>query len=88
MRDKSIYLGATEFTRAVILGPYDQLLRLSPEEQADFNAFFKEFSQKCTRRLQSAMKFGVKIAAGSDMWFDYPGKTRGHGHGAGNRYDE
>jgi imidazolonepropionase-like amidohydrolase len=23
------------------------------------------------------MRLGVKIAAGSDMWFDYPGKTRG-----------
>ena len=23
------------------------------------------------------MKLGLKIATGSDMWFDYPGKTRG-----------
>ena len=23
------------------------------------------------------MKLGVKIAAGSDMWFEFPGKTRG-----------
>lgn len=27
--------------------------------------------------VQRVLKSGVKYAAGSDMWWDYPGKTRG-----------
>jgi imidazolonepropionase-like amidohydrolase len=27
--------------------------------------------------VQRVLKSGVKFAIGSDMWFDYPGKTRG-----------
>jgi imidazolonepropionase-like amidohydrolase len=53
------------------------VLRFSPEELADFDAYFKDYSAKSTRRLQRARELGVKIAAGSDMWFQYPGKTRG-----------
>ena len=45
--------------------------------QAAFDAYYKRYSESSTRRLQNAMKLGVKIAAGSDMWFHYPDKTRG-----------
>src|SRR5207253_10780717 len=38
--------------------------------------YFKSYSEKSLRRLQSARRLGVKIAAGSDMWFQYPDKTR------------
>jgi imidazolonepropionase-like amidohydrolase len=77
MRDKSIFLGATEWTRPAVLGPYDKIFKLTPEDQADFDAYFKNYSEKCIRRMQSARRLGVKIAAGSDMWFQYPDKTRG-----------
>jgi hypothetical protein len=50
---------------------------MTPELQAAFDAYYKTYSANSTRRLRSAMKLGVKIAAGSDMWFNYPGKTRG-----------
>ena len=77
MRDKGIFLGATEWTRQALIGPYEKVLRFSPQEQAGIDAYYKNFSEKSARRLQSAMKLGVKIAAGSDMWFQYPEKTRG-----------
>jgi len=33
--------------------------------------------QNGAARLQRILHSGVKYAAGSDMWFEYPGKTRG-----------
>lgn len=77
MRDKGIFLDATEWTWAALFGPYDKIFKLTPEDQADFKAYFKSYSEKSLRRLQSAMRLGVKITAGSDMWFQYPDKTRG-----------
>jgi imidazolonepropionase-like amidohydrolase len=77
MRDKGIFLGATEWTRDALLGPYGKVLNLTSEMLAAFDAYYKNYSANSTRRLRSAMKLGVKIAAGSDMWFNYPGKTRG-----------
>jgi imidazolonepropionase-like amidohydrolase len=77
MRDKGIFLGATEWTRDALLGPYRKVLNLTPEMLAAFDAYYKNYSANSTRRLRSAMMLGVKIAAGSDMWFNYPGKTRG-----------
>jgi imidazolonepropionase-like amidohydrolase len=76
MRDKGIFLGATEWTHEVLLGAY-KALNMTPEFLAAFDAYYKTYSANSTRRLRSAMKLGVKIAAGSDMWFNYPGKTRG-----------
>jgi imidazolonepropionase-like amidohydrolase len=77
MRDKGIFLGATEWTRDVLWGGYSKALNVTPEFQAAFDAYYKNYIANSTRRLRSAMKLGVKIAAGSDMWFNYPGKTRG-----------
>jgi imidazolonepropionase-like amidohydrolase len=76
MRARDIFLGATEWTRQALLAPYAKVLAL-PALQAGFDAYFKRYSENSIRRLKSAMRLGVKIAAGSDMWFDYPGKTRG-----------
>jgi imidazolonepropionase-like amidohydrolase len=77
MRDQGIFLGATDWTGRMFFGPYSKIFNISPEQRAGFDAYFKTRSAKTTRRLQSALKLGVKIAAGSDMWFDYPGKSRG-----------
>jgi len=77
MRDKGIFLGATEWTRQALFGPYEKIFNLSPQDKAGFDAYYKNYSEKSTRRLLAAMKLGVKIAAGSDMWFEYPDKNRG-----------
>lgn len=75
MRAKGIFLGATEWTRQALFTPFEG--RLTPAQQAGFDAYFKSSSERSARRLRRAMELGVKIAAGSDMWFLYPGKTRG-----------
>src|SRR5580692_43740 len=77
MRDRGIFLGATEWTRDALLEPYAKALNMTPALLAGFDAYYKTYSANSTRRLRSAMKLGVKIAAGSDMWFNYPDKTRG-----------
>jgi imidazolonepropionase-like amidohydrolase len=70
MRDKGIFLGATEWTRDALLEPYTKALNMTPALLAAFDAYYKTYAASSTRRLRSAMKLGVKIAAGSDMWFN------------------
>jgi len=77
MRDKRHLPGATEWTRQALFTPVDNALKFSPAELAGFDAYFKDYSAKSTRRLQRARELGVKIAAGSDIRFLYTGKTRG-----------
>jgi len=50
---------------------------LSPENEQRLENYEKEDAQKAPARMQQILRSGVKYAAGSDMWFDYPGKTRG-----------
>ena len=76
MREKGIFLGATEWNRATLEGAYGGFVSL-PQIRPAFNAYFSRYSAANARRLKAAMRIGVKIAAGSDMWFAYPGKTRG-----------
>ncbi len=77
MRDKGIFLGTTEWTRETFLDLVNQSVVLSPAEREAFEAWLKGWVAQTTSRLERARKIGVKIVAGSDMWFQYPGKTRG-----------
>lgn len=49
----------------------------TPEEQKESEAGYKWFTEANHRRLVLAIKAGVRIAAGSDMYDDKPGLTRG-----------
>jgi imidazolonepropionase-like amidohydrolase len=77
MKERGIFLVPTDFTaatiRTIVLTPRNP----SPEELADLEAFLKGYAETVPQRLRRAMKIGVKIAAGSDMLFKFPGKTRG-----------
>jgi len=50
---------------------------LPPALQQAFKIYEKADAEKTPALMQRVMKSGVKFATGSDMWFDYPGKTRG-----------
>jgi imidazolonepropionase-like amidohydrolase len=52
-------------------------LNVSDAERAGIAAYFDGNAKKLTGLLARATKAGVKIAAGSDMWFLWPGRTRG-----------
>jgi imidazolonepropionase-like amidohydrolase len=50
---------------------------LAPQWQQGLKTYEQMDAQKTPALIQRIVKSGVKFTAGSDMWFDYPGKTRG-----------
>ena len=56
---------------------YSKFYPATPENIADLKKADDRETPRAKDRLQRAMKIGVKIAMGSDMWSDWPGKTRG-----------
>jgi imidazolonepropionase-like amidohydrolase len=77
MRDKGIFLDPTLSTAQSFRDIYLKSLYFSPEETTKFEKEIKAFIDLSNAKLQRALKAGVKIAAGSDMWMRYPGKKRG-----------
>jgi|SRR5918911_399942 imidazolonepropionase-like amidohydrolase len=77
MKERGIFLVPTDFTAAMIRTIFLTPRNPSPEDLADLEAFLKGYAENVPQRLRRAMKIGVKIAAGSDMLFKFPGKTRG-----------
>lgn len=78
MRDKGIFLDLTPTLYGSRLRAWlKKSITLSPEFEAELSAYEKRQEQTVPAMVQRVLKSGVKYAAGSDMWFDYPGKTRG-----------
>lgn len=77
MRDKGIFLDPTAWSRE---GFYDLIVKsrhLSEDEAVGINLWLNRFTAQQKSLIERARKIGVKMVAGSDMWFRYPGKTRG-----------
>jgi imidazolonepropionase-like amidohydrolase len=72
MAEKKIFLVPTDFPAEFYLPP-----NLSPEERARQLEGIKGFTNASRERLRRAIKAGVRIAAGSDEYYQVPGKTRG-----------
>lgn len=75
MAEKKIFLVPTD-------GPLESYAGLfrpgqSKEEREQMEAMMKGFVSRSRKRLERAVKAGVPIAAGSDMYYQLPGKTRG-----------
>lgn len=77
MAPRGIFLAPNSFTEQSLRQIFAAALRRRPADQPGFEAFIKENQQQSLRRMQLAMQAKVKFAAGSDMVFIYPGKTRG-----------
>ena len=77
MSEKGIWLVPTLWTGDGFRNLYYARRNFSAEERADFEGFLQPYIETTTGLLQRAMKLNVKMAAGSDMWFAYPRKTRG-----------
>ena len=78
MREKGIFLDITELLfggrlRAMI----EKQQVLSPQLQQELKAYEQMEAKQTPARIARILKSGVKFTIGSDMWFDYPGKTRG-----------
>lgn len=78
MHDKGIFLDLTE---AFYGGRWRKLVEatvvMTPEDNAALAAYEKQEAQTVPARVQRIIKAEVKYAVGSDMWWEYPGKTRG-----------
>jgi len=78
MRDKGIYFDLTQtFFGGRMRAMIEKREVLPPEIQHELKAYEQIEAKKSPALLQRILKSGVKFTAGSDMWFDYPDKTRG-----------
>jgi imidazolonepropionase-like amidohydrolase len=77
MRERGIFLIPNSFTAGSLRQIFAAELRRNPAELADFEMFINNTLRQSRRRMRLAIEARVRIAAGSDMIFIYPGKTRG-----------
>ena len=78
MKDKGIFFDLTEtFAGTRLRALVQKSVVLSPEYEQGFAQYEELSNREAPLRVQRVLKSGVKFAIGSDMWFDYPGKTRG-----------
>ena len=76
MAQKGIYLVATDYPAEFYvnaLGPSN----LTPEQKQQQLAGATQFAKGNAERLMRAVRAGVKVAFGSDEYYDTPGRTRG-----------
>jgi imidazolonepropionase-like amidohydrolase len=78
MRDKGIFLGLTPtFYGDFFTKISEPVIVMSPRSRADAASRKAGRKQRYDQLVQRVLKSGVKFAAGSDMCWFYPGKTRG-----------
>jgi imidazolonepropionase-like amidohydrolase len=77
MREKGIFLSPTDWPTEMLSFVFARSLPHAPEELARLDAGIAEWQKSCRARVERARKAGVRLVMGSDMWFAYPGKTRG-----------
>jgi imidazolonepropionase-like amidohydrolase len=77
MAEKKIFLVPTDGPEETYLGIFLKPKHPSPEELEQARAGLGAFLKGSRDRLARAIKAGVRIAAGSDMYYQFPGKTRG-----------
>lgn len=77
MAEKKIYLVPTDYPPEFYAETFTSGRSLTLEERAQSLEGSKAFASSNNERLARAIKAGVKIAAGSDEYYNVPGKTRG-----------
>jgi len=78
MRDKGIFLDLTPtFNDGFYLKITEPSIVISPASRADAASRNARRKQRYDQLVQRVLKSGVKFAAGSDMCWFYPGKSRG-----------
>jgi len=78
MRDKNMFLVLTPtFYGGFFLRITEPSIVLSPAMLADEKASVARHNERYSQLVQRVLRSGVRFAAGSDMCWFYPGKTRG-----------
>jgi imidazolonepropionase-like amidohydrolase len=76
MAAKKIYLVPTDYPWEFYYSILNSA-NSTPEQQKKEEASYRQIADSDARRLARAVKAGVPIAAGSDEYYQQPGKTRG-----------
>lgn len=78
MRERGIFFDITQtFYGGRMRAMIEKRQVLPPQLQQGLKAYEHMEAQRTPALIGRILKSGVKFTAGSDMWFDYPGKTRG-----------
>ena len=77
MARKGIALVVTAWRADSVREMYSKALFLNDQDKAEVEGFIAAWTAGNRALVARARKAGVRIAAGSDMWFRYPEKTRG-----------
>jgi imidazolonepropionase-like amidohydrolase len=78
IREKSIFFDITQtFYGGRMRAMIEKRQVLPPQLQQGLKAYERMEAQRTPALIGRILKSGVKFTTGSDMWFDYPDKTRG-----------
>ena len=77
MRDKQIFLGATDWSADMLRDVYLTPLTRTDAQKAAMEDAIQKWLDGTRARMARARKAGVRFVMASDMWVDYPGRTRG-----------
>jgi imidazolonepropionase-like amidohydrolase len=77
MRDKGIFLDLTPTFYDGLWSKIHETIAVSPAQRSANAAGDARGRERAAARVRRVLKSGVKFAAGSDMCWFYPGKTRG-----------
>jgi imidazolonepropionase-like amidohydrolase len=78
MREKGIFFDITQtFYGGRMRAMIEKRQVLPPRLQQGLKAYERMEAQRTPALIGRILKSGVKFTTGSDMWFDYPDKTRG-----------
>ena len=77
MARKGIALVVTSWRGETVREVYSKSLFLNDRDKAEVEGFIAAWTAGNKALVARAKKAGVRLVAGSDMWFRYPDKTRG-----------
>lgn len=77
MAEKKIYLVPTDYPAEFYVEMFGRQANATPEQLKQQEEGARAFAKSNNERLARAIKMGVPVAAGSDEYYNVPGKTRG-----------
>ncbi|TGD79651.1 amidohydrolase family protein [Hymenobacter wooponensis] len=77
MKARNIFLVPTDYPAEFYLAAFQAPASATPEQRQGYERGARAFAASNNQRLARAVKAGVRIAAGSDEYYQLPGKTRG-----------
>lgn len=77
MAQRRVFLVPTDWPMELAMKAGSPLLQRTPETEAEAKGAFAESSAKTRQRLLHAHRMGVRIAFGSDDYYEVPGMSRG-----------